>query len=302
MKQHMPTLPPRDKTSHKGTFNSLGIIGGHKGEFSAMFGGTALAALAALRTGIGKCTLVMPESLLADGIKLIPQAIGLALREGSSGLKKAECLKAVRWLAKNVDCILIGPAFGSATVQRQVVKEVLSQEKPVVLDAGAINAVAFEPEIWVGTNKSTIMTPHLKEFERLAEGFGLDTDKNPIEQADILAKKLGTVIALKSSDTYLTDGKRHFIFDKPNPALAAAGSGDVLAGIIAGFVTQYYPKHLSLFDCALAGVAVHNQAGQLWSGRHGDRGLLIRELVDLVQAAIQEYYAAQNTKLRPTLK
>jgi NAD(P)H-hydrate epimerase len=299
MKKPLPTLPPRDTSSHKGTFGSLGVIGGHRGKFAAMFGGTALAAQAALRTGIGKCTLAMPESLLADGIKLIPQAIGLSLREGSRGLKVQESTKAIDWLARHVDCLLIGPAFGSAATQRRLVRQLLSQEKPAILDAGAINAVAFSPDIWAGGNPNTILTPHLKEFERLAEGFDLQPTDDLHKQADHLAGKLETIIVLKSSNTYITDGKKHtYMFNKPNPALAAAGSGDVLAGIISGFVTQYYPKDLSLFDCALAGVAVHNQAGQLWRDRHGDRGLIMPELVDLIPVAIQKYSEGQDTKPR----
>jgi NAD(P)H-hydrate epimerase len=267
MKYSKPTMPVRLPSGHKGTFGTLIVIGGYEGKSDVMFGGTALSGIGALRTGIGKCIFAMPEDVLKEAIKIVPQSTGFPLSESSL----VELEKLVK---EKADCILIGPAFGLGEFQQKVLATVLDSGKPAVIDADALNIISANPHVFKATQ--TIITPQPMEFERLANAFGFTEIGD--KAADELAEKLNTIVVLKNSRTYITNGK---------PALAAAGSGDLLSGIIAGLVTQFYPKNLSLFENAKLGVSIHSKAGELWSKKHGDQGALITELADLIPEAIE---------------
>lgn len=276
MKYSKPTMPVRLPSGHKGTFGTLIVIGGHEGKSDVMFGGTALSGIGALRTGIGKCIFAMPEEVLKDAIGIVPQATGFLLSESS-------LVKLEKVVQEEVDCVLIGPAFGLGELQSKVFEVVLSSGKPMVIDADGLNIIAQTPYIF--KPGQIIMTPHPKELERLTKALGIN--KVGDDAADELASMLKAVVVLKNSHTYITNGRDNFALNKPIPALAAAGSGDLLSGIIAGLVTQFYPKNLSLFENAKLGVSIHSKAGELWSKKHGDQGALITELADLIPEAIE---------------
>jgi hydroxyethylthiazole kinase-like uncharacterized protein yjeF len=276
MENNPTLLPDRNPSGHKGTFGTLVVIGGHESKSDMMFGGTALAGIGALRTGIGKCIFAMPEDVLKEAIEIVPQAIGFPLIESSiNDLKKL--------INESSNCVLIGPAFGVGEFQKMVIKNILECSVAKVIDADGLNILAKYPGIFDA--KQTIITPQPAEFERLKEAY--DINKDGDAGADQLALGLKSVVVLKNSRTYITDGKKNYIFDKPNPVLATAGSGDLLSGIIAGLVTQYYPGELSLLEIAKFGVEIHSASAELWAKKHGDRGALITEIANLIPHAIK---------------
>ncbi len=266
MDNKLPQLPKRIATGNKSTFGSLAIVGGHLGQADVMFGGTALAALGALRTGIGKCVLAMPQDVLKNAISIVPQATGFPLSQP----------------ALPMQAVVIGPAFGIGELQKQALNIVVRSNRPVVIDADAINLLAKNPDMAIGGN--SIITPQPAEFERLRNAFGLTGSDQ--EAASSLAKKLGCVIVLKNANTYVTDGESDYELGIANPVLAAAGSGDLLAGIIGGLLTQYFPKDLSLIQIAILGVNIHSSAAKLWLQKHADRGVIIGELAELIPNVI----------------
>lgn len=278
MKYSKPAMPVRLPSGHKGTFGTLIVIGGHEGKSDVMFGGTALSGIGALRTGIGKCIFAMPEEVVKDAIGIVPQATGFPLAIPHL----AELEKIVE---EKADCVLIGPAFVLGELQSKVLEVVLNSGKPVVIDADGLNTIAQTPDIF--KPGQTIMTPQPKELERLTKAFGIN--KVGDEAADELASMLKAVVVLKNSHTYITTGKENFALDKPNPALAAAGSGDLLSGIIAGLTTQFYPKDMSLFDIARLGVGIHSKAGELWREKNGEQGALITEIAEMIPMAIKTF-------------
>ena len=275
MRKPKPTLPTRPITGHKGTFGNLLVIGGHESKSDLMFGGAALAGIGALRTGIGKCIFAMPEEILKEAIKIVPQATGFVLSEASLG-------ELQNYANENSNCVLIGPSLGIGQFQKNTLETILKCEKPLVIDADGLNLIANNPEVFKA--KQTIITPHSLEFDRLLGAF--DINGSGDKAADNLASKLSTVVVLKNSRTYITDGNKHFILDKPNSALATAGSGDLLSGIIAGLTTQFYPNDLGLLEIAKLGVEIHSKSAELWRDKHGDRGALITEIADLIPEAI----------------
>ncbi|HSE29717.1 MAG TPA: NAD(P)H-hydrate dehydratase [Candidatus Saccharimonadales bacterium] len=266
---NLSKLPQRSPIGHKGTFGTVAVFGGYKTDQSVMFGGTVLAATAALKAGAGKVTLVMPQNILPVAIEMLPQAVGESMSEQSH--PKAQCF-------------LVGPCLGREKTQRTLLQNLLSKNVPMVIDADALSIIAENPEGWPAKTDA-ILTPHIGEFERLTKTFGIDTNTSVQSRAAKLAQKLGVVFVVKNSTTTVCSGEQTWQLDKPNPALATAGSGDVLSGLIAGLVAQFYPKQLDLFECAQLGVALHSQAGELWSKLHGDQGLILAELIDLVPEA-----------------
>jgi NAD(P)H-hydrate epimerase len=156
---------------------------------------------------------------------------------------------------------------------------------PLVIDADAINALAGLPDFGRDLRAQAVFTPHPGEYRRLAETLGLDADPARAESrpaaAEALARRLGCVVVLKGAGTVVSDGLDTWTNASGNVALATAGTGDVLTGVIAGLVAQYGGAGgLSLYDCARLGVRAHGLAADRWSADHGDTGLLAEELLD----------------------
>ena len=157
-----------------------------------------------------------------------------------------------------------------------------------------------------------VLTPHPGEYQRLALALGLDGD--PIDQAtrpaaaEQLAQRLGCVVVLKGAGTVVTDGVQSWINPTGNVALATAGSGDALTGVIAGLIGQFFKGHvggtkstarpqqpsgLSLLECARIGVYLHGLAADRWAERCGDSGLLASDLLAELPAAQAELRSTQ---------
>ncbi|MCA9294465.1 MAG: NAD(P)H-hydrate dehydratase [Phycisphaerales bacterium] len=312
-----PPLPARDPRGHKGTFGTVAIIGGcaadHPSTHTAqtrMIGGPALAALAALRTGAGLARLVMPAPILDAALTTAPEATGLALPvDNTQQVIGHEAAAVVDQLLPTAHGILIGPGLGAPDdapgVQAAVVRTVGQEAVPVVVDADAINALATMPDIHRDIRASMIITPHVGEFKRLTSALGMHASDvtasidAQCEGACSLAAFLGCVVVLKSNATVVADAVRAWAHDQPNSALATAGSGDVLAGVIAGLVAQHAPRvpailrraddiGPTLFDLARTGVLVHAQAGATWAAsNHASGGLLARDLLNHIPQAIE---------------
>jgi NAD(P)H-hydrate epimerase len=166
----------------------------------------------------------------------------------------------------------------------------------MVIDADALNALASVAEIHRDFRAPAVLTPHPGEYARLALAFGIDADLvHPVDAAtrsraaESLAQRLGCVVVLKGAGTVVSDGLNTWTNTTGNPALATAGTGDVLTGVIGGLIAQFGSTHggpLSLYDCARLGVYAHGLAADRWRDAHADASLLaedlLRELPDAV--------------------
>lgn len=276
-------LPGRDRRGHKGTFGTVCIVGGCSAELGGpvMIGGPALAALASLRTGAGLARLAMPVDLLAAALTIAPSATGVPITHLAS---------------VEADAFVIGPGLGRARGIASQIRGPLAGEAPVVLDADALNLIADDPGS-LEVDAPAILTPHIGEFRRLAGALGVaspDPAEDPAGAARALAGSTGRVVVLKSSVTAVADGERAWIHDDPNPVLATAGTGDVLAGILGGLIAQFgdhrageVAETRSLFELACLGVCIHARAARAWSDRaQADAGMLAGELLDHVPGAV----------------
>ena len=287
------SLPVREPRGHRGTFGSVGVIGGSAGE-RMMVGGPAFTAEAALRCGCGLAIVGAPEPVLPSILELVPEATGFGLPVSSMGdpiaseaaLRIDEQLGAARVLA-------VGPGFGVGESQRQIVLRLIGRESHrLVLDADALNVLAMTDSVQSDLRAPAILTPHPGEYRRLAGPLGIEpsprTDQERLDAAASLASRLGVVVVLKGAETVVSDGLRAFVEPTIDPALATAGSGDVLTGLCAGFASQF-SESLDLFQAAAIAVRVHSAAAREICDSRGTRRLISRELLEAVPRAIAAF-------------
>ncbi len=312
----LPQIPPRAPDGHKGTFGTVCVIGGQAVGANVMVGGPAFAALGALRVGCGLTVLAVPMQIMAAALVIAPSATGLALPvDEAGGLKPSDVAHLLDQHMLSYRCIAIGPGLGAETPQQQVVVRLIAQnDVPMVIDADALNGMARLPEFHRDMKCSAILTPHPGEFARLAKTLGfaphasadpIDPEKRPAA-AEELARRLGCVVVLKGHRTIITDGVHTHTNTTGNPALATAGTGDVLTGMIAGLVAQFFKPNLgntskqitaqqqgglSLLDCARLAVHAHGLAADAWAAQHcapgGEAGMTAMDLLNAVPDAMK---------------
>ena len=284
-------LPTRSEDGHKGTFGSVCVIGGQRSEGGiVMLGAPALAANAAMRSGCGKGILAMPQPVLQHGLLLAPTVTGIELPVDEVGrLLPSASIEALDAHASDCRCLAIGPGFGSEWPQQQLVATLLSREnRPIVLDADGLNALAKLTYGQLDLRAPTILTPHVGEYNRLAEAMGIHADaQNQVEAAEALAQAYGCIVVLKSDVTVISDGVRSVEESNGSVILATGGTGDVLTGIISGILVQFGKDCIShLFDAAVLSVRVHSIAGDSFAAEHGNTGMLATDLLQRIPSAI----------------
>jgi NAD(P)H-hydrate epimerase len=273
-----------------------------------MIGGPAFSAAAALRSGCGLAVLAVPSPLMAAGLTIAPSATGLALPvDKHHALKPSEVAELLDERSANFDCLAIGPGWGVGLPQQQILVRLLNQDvMPLVIDADAINVMAGTNGIQGDFRAMAVLTPHPGEYRRLAGQVGIQTDPVDPESrptaAEELARRLGCVVVLKGFGTVVSDGIHTVVNETGNVALATAGTGDVLTGMIAGIVAQHFKPSLglgsrqitaeqqgglSLFDCARLAVHLHGLAADIWAEREGDTGMAAVDLLAVIPAALR---------------
>ncbi|MBC8202994.1 MAG: NAD(P)H-hydrate dehydratase [Planctomycetes bacterium] len=287
------TLPTRFASGHKGTFGSVCVIGGQRSEDGVvMIGAPTLAANAAMRSGCGKCMVAMPRSILSEGLTLAPTATGIELPVDEVGrLMSSSAIEAIDQHAASCRCLIIGPGFGSGWPQQQIVATLLSRDdRPVVLDADGLNAFAQLESGHLELQAPTIMTPHVGEYQRLANKLGIEQSVDNVQlAAEALAQTLGCVVVLKSNTTVITDGVSTYEETGGSVVLATGGTGDVLSGIIGGLVAGYGANcAMHLVEAAVLGTRLHALAGEKFVKAHGSSGMLATDLLSVLPNVMSE--------------
>lgn len=274
-----PDPPDRPTEAHKGVFGTVIIVGG-----SAMMpGAPALCASAALRSGAGLVKIASHPTVIPTAISIEPSATGVVLggRDDLSALDAAD---------PNQQAVLaVGPGLGTSDWAAHLVAMLMRGPRRAVIDADALNLIAQRGDLHRGGGASLVMTPHPGEFQRLARPLGIHESPTDDAQRPIAAVKLAkahqAVVVLKGHRSIVTDGEKMFINPTGNPALATAGSGDVLTGAIAALLAQ----GMACFDAAQLGVYLHGLAGDQWAQKYGPSGLTARDLIDLLPDAFVQH-------------
>lgn len=234
-------ITPRKKFTHKGTYGHALIVAGN----TTTMGAALLAARACLHAGAGLTTLCLPQSGLIALNTALPEVMALPRSE-----------HLVSEAFAKFTAIAIGPGLGLEEENELLLANLIMLKKPLVIDADAFTILAKRKDLFDKLTSQTILTPHLKEFDRL---FGEhQTWWERVETARKQAKKRNLIIILKNQYTFvcLPNGEVH-INQSGNPSMASGGMGDVLTGIIVGFLAQSY----ALADAAKLAVYVHGKAG-----------------------------------------
>jgi NAD(P)H-hydrate epimerase len=275
-------LPEREQRGHKGTFGRVLVVAG-----SLEFVGAALlTGLGAARAGAGLVCLATPESVGLRLMGRVPELTALLLPEEAVGLVAPTGWRQLTAAAREYDAAVIGPGLGRHAATLRRVAALLSElQSPVVVDADGLTALAGRDRWWRGLT-SAVLTPHPGEFARLTKGAEVpaaDDDAGRETAASQAARLWEHVVVLKGANTVVAapDGTvlRSAV---ATPALATAGSGDVLAGAIGAFLAV----GLAPLDAAGVGVAVHAAAGLLAEQRIGSAGVLASDIAGLLPEAI----------------
>jgi len=273
-----PLLGRRKQDGHKGLFGHVLVLGGSK-----LYGGApVLAAESALRVGCGLATVAVPEhTVMACSV---PAALIVRrLDDAGSGFL---CDKArIAPLTEAADVVVFGPGLGPAPDADRILKSLLDGALPVVVDADGLRLLASLPDVLPCASPAVILTPHPGEMRILLDGFGIGhmTSAGRTAQASALAERTGAYVVLKGTASVLAapDG-RCALNTSGTVALATAGTGDVLAGILGGLVAG----GMKPWDALRAGVFLHGYCAEICPTN--GRALIADDVVKHVSLALSE--------------
>ena len=268
------SLKKRNKFAHKGTFGHGLLIAGSYG----MMGAAILGAKAALRTGIGLVTSHIP--------RLGYEIIQTSIPEAVISIDKSDTAFTEYPNLDKFNAIAVGPGLGCDEISHKALNKLLKKaDKPLVIDADALNIISANKEFIEFIPENSILTPHPKEFERLAGAYKDNFSRNKA-QIDF-AKKYKIYVVLKGAytTTACPDGTCYFN-TTGNPGMATAGSGDVLTGIILALIAQNYTPR----EAALIGVFVHGLAGDIAAEETGENALIASDIINHISGAFLRLY------------
>lgn len=273
-------LRPRSGDAHKGGTGHLFIIAGSPGKTGA----AAMTAMAAMRAGAGLVTVGLPKSLNPAVEPIILEAMTCPLPENSEGFLSEDSFDAIMHNLTGKKCVAIGPGLGTDSTTKKLILEVLrSSSLPVVIDADGLNLLVGETSLLKKIKVPVILTPHPGEMSRLTGNTVELIQKDRISCARDFAREFKVNLVLKGAGTVIAhpDGNV-FINPSGNPGMASGGMGDILTGIIAGFVAQGYPAD----EAARIGVYLHGKAGDRLAESMGPFGFIASDILNAIPAQI----------------
>lgn len=263
---------PRNKFDHKGKFGHALLITGSKGKMGACI----LSAKAALRSGVGLLTVHVPQRGYPIIQTAVPEAMVLidASDDHFSEHKSEDHFSTVG----------IGPGIGQHADTKNALTQLFTKfNKPMVIDADALNLLSAHSELQHLIPAGSILTPHPKEFEHLVGAWSDDFER--LIKLQRFSKKINAVVVLKGAYTTIACPSGNCYFNPTgNPGMATGGSGDVLTGILTGLLAQGY----SAEEASLMGTYLHGLAGDLAARERGMTSLIAGDLVDFLPMAFKK--------------
>jgi len=230
-----------------------------------MTGAVCMAALAATRAGAGYATVAAPAELEAILEVKLTEVMTIGL-EGTDGSLAAGAATAVIERSARSGCVVLGPGLGRTDHAARLARELAPRvDAPLLIDADGLNALGTALGSLRERSRPTILTPHAGELARLLGCSSEEVGARRLACARQAAEASGAIVVLKGDDTIVTDGERTAVNAHGSPALATAGTGDVLSGTIAALVA----RGTDAYDAACAGVLGHARAGTVAAGRIG---------------------------------
>ncbi len=270
-------LPLRPAIAHKGSCGAVLVVGGSR----RYLGAPALAAEAALRVGSGLVELACPAEIRLPLAGLLREILTLPLPSPGGYLEPADLLQVLP-LRPQVRALCLGPGLAGESASHEAIRQLLAKTTvPVVIDADALHSVAHRGPLRPGG----VLTPHPGEMSSLV-GVGVTAlEADRVGWAQRCAAEYQAVVVFKGAPTVVAEpGGRYWINTSGGPVLAQGGTGDVLAGAVAGLLAQ----GLQPAEAACAAVHLHGLAGDLCAARSGSRGILAGEVAAALPKALQE--------------
>lgn len=273
-------IPRRAADSTKFSAGSVLVCGGSIG----LTGAPTLAATAAARAGAGYVTVAVPASLVPTLAAKLLEVMQVALPEADGKLEPG-ATEVVLERSRRVQCLVLGPGLGREDASLSFAREVAQRaEVPLVLDADGLNAHA-EGRLGELARRSApaVLTPHAGELARLLEIESRDVAAQRLRWAREAASAAGAIVVLKGDDTIVAEPEGRVAVNPGGAsALATAGTGDVLSGVVAAHLA----RGMDPFTAACAAVYVHAAAGRLAAARIGPEGVIASDVIELLPAVL----------------
>jgi yjeF C-terminal region, hydroxyethylthiazole kinase-related len=273
-------FPPRPVEAHKGTYGHLLVIAGSVGKTGA----AALAGRAALRSGVGLCTVATPASQqpIVAGFSMETMTEPIAETAGQSLAVKAR--EHLVELGMQRDAVALGPGISLDTETQALARALVAEvPRPMVVDADALSALAGHLDLLGQAPAARILTPHPGEMARMLGLAIAQVQADRIETVRRFCLEYRVHLVLKGARSVLgsPDG-RVFINPTGNPGMAKGGSGDVLTGMIGAFLARRFDPLVAL----QAGCYLHGLAGDLAAADRGEEGLVAGDIIECIPAAL----------------
>ena len=272
-------IPRRGSESTKFAAGSVLVCGGSIG----LTGAPSMACEAAARAGAGYVTACVPASLNLVFETRLLEAMTVPLPDSNGSLEPAGA-ETVLERAQRSDALVLGPGIGREAGAFELARTLAQRvEIPLVLDADGLNAHAGALSTLAARSAATVLTPHAGELARLIDTDSRTIAAHRLASARGAAAEAGAIVVLKGDDTLVAhpDG-RVGVSPGGASALATAGTGDVLSGLIGA----YLAKRMDPFHAACAGVLVHVRAGQLAAQTIGHEGVIARDVIELLPRVV----------------
>ncbi len=281
-------IPWRPPNLHKGAFGRLLIVAGSTG----MTGAAAMSATSALRAGAGLVYLVIPEHLNSILETKCTETITIPVPQTIDGSISLNAYKEIMDLVSKVDVMAIGPGMSQNQETMGLVRRIVKNaEIPILIDADGINALVGYTEILKKRKRPTIITPHPGEMSRLINISAEEIERNKIGISKKYASRWGVILVLKGAPTIISEqGGAFWLNPNVNSGLATAGSGDVLTGLIIGFLAQ----RTTPLAAAVSGVYIHSCAGEILKEKMGEHSIIAGDLIDVIPSAIMKALKANE--------
>jgi len=272
-------LPQRKFDAHKGDAGNLLVVAGSKG----MMGAAIMAASAGLRAGAGKVTLAVPENLAYAVESGPPEIMTLSLPATPAGTIDASGFEIIMETSAAMDAMILGPGISMHPRTVELVHQLIQHIGiPIVLDADGLNALSQDITALAGIRNDLILTPHPGEMARLNRISASEVQSHRVLVSIDFAVRHKVHLTLKGAHTInASPSGLAWLNPTGNPALASGGTGDVLAGVIGGFLTQ----GLSCERAMVAGTYIHGLSGDIAATEIGGIGLTATDLLTFLPRA-----------------
>jgi hydroxyethylthiazole kinase-like uncharacterized protein yjeF len=275
-------FPPREPDSHKGRFGHLLIVAGSLGKTGA----AVLAGRAALRGGVGLCTIAVPQSQQAVVAASAPEYMTAALPETPSHSLSLQARQLILDLASGMDAIALGPGLSLDPESQELARALVREApRPMVVDADALSALAGHLDLLPRAAGPRALTPHPGEMARML-GRSIDAvQADRLEITRAFCREHRVALALKGAGTVVggSDGQVA-VNPTGNPGMAKGGSGDVLTGIVGALLA----RGLDPAEALRGGCYVHGRAGDLAARERGEVAMIAGDIVEQLPSALLE--------------